>query len=103
VKNIGIENGQQTWMKNTNEPIHNQNHNKGKHKEISMKRLLFLVLIKKLKILLDLIHFHSRPNKHSLDRKQNMFFGFIYLFIFSINVIWAKTSLGDITKNHPKE
>ncbi len=35
--NIGNENDQQTWMKNTNEPIHNQNHNKGKHNEISMK------------------------------------------------------------------
>ncbi len=35
--NIGNENDQQTWMKNINEPIHNQNHNKGKHNEISMK------------------------------------------------------------------
>jgi hypothetical protein len=34
VANIGNENDQQTWMKNTNEPIHNQNHNKEKKKKI---------------------------------------------------------------------
>ncbi len=30
VANIGSEHDQQTWMKNINEPIHNQNHNKRK-------------------------------------------------------------------------
>jgi len=62
----------------------------------------FLLLIKKLQILLNLIHFHSRPIKHSLDRKQNMLFDF-FLFLFSMNVIWVKAFLGGITRNHPKE
>jgi uncharacterized protein CbrC (UPF0167 family) len=38
-ENIANENEQQTWMRNTNESIHNQHDNESKHKKFFMKCL----------------------------------------------------------------